>query len=437
MTDDELIARLSDAERAANGVPDAETMRRRERAAAVVEAALGDILVPGGIRTSPLGPGWSSDVDAHIRTEPEPDRLEALGWMQLDQLLTALGSPGRGRWAIIEEGEVLGTADLHATAPADPRAALVERSKRLGEVRLREVLELRELVRRGVALPAGDGVASAAADAEAALGGDLLARWRTGHSRRPPVPLPGTQARRAGKRLLRRRGGRVGLALGGVDGSGKSTVARIVVRDLERLGVPASIVWTRPGMRISWLEPLARSAKRALREKAEPGVLRVAADPDGSLRSRRGRLGWTWTTLVTLSFLRDVRRRARRAKGVVVYDRHLLDALVTLSFAYRGVDLRTPRRLVRRWMPPVSASFFLSASPELAVARKPGDALGDAAVRRQLEVYSAELETMPDVVVLDASRPPEKLARRVLADLLGMSQMQRVTGEVPAAPRRR
>jgi hypothetical protein len=126
---------------------------------------------------------------------------------------------------------------------------------------------------------------------------------------------------------------------------------------------------------------------------------------------------------------------------VIVYDRHLLDALVTLSFAYRGVDLRTHRRLVRRRMPTAVASFYLEAPAELAVSRKPGDAIGEAAVRRQLEGYASELETLPGVVVLDASRPAEELARHVLATLLGAvdappAVAPRLKGEAPARPRR-
>jgi thymidylate kinase len=440
VTDEELLGRLSASDRAVNGIPDEETMARRERAAAAAEAGLDDVTQPDGIRTSPLGAGWSSDVDVHVTREPEPERLEGLGWIRMDGLLSAIGSPGVGRWAIIERGEVLGTADLHAAPPPDPLGAILERCRRRREVRFREVLELRELVRRGVALPE-HAVIAAAAGAEAALGGDLLSGRRSGRARRAPVKLPGGRARRAAKRLLGRRGHSIGVALSGVDGSGKSTVGRLVLRDLARLGVPASTVWTRPGMRISWLEPIARSAKRILREDAEPGVLRVAADPDRTLRSRRGPLGWTWAALVTASFVRDVRRRVRAAHGVIVYDRHLLDALVTLSFAYRGVDLRTHRRLVRRRMPTAVASFYLEAPAELAVSRKPGDAIGEAAVRRQLEGYASELETLPGVVVLDASRPAEELARRVLATLLGAvhappAVAPRLKGEAPARPRR-
>lgn len=437
MNDEHLLARLPEDERAPNGVPDAETQRRRERAGAAAEAALADLLHPDGIRTSVLGAGWSSDIDVHVREAPNHARLEALGWLPMDGLLSSLGSPGTGRWAIVDDGEVLGLADIHVAPPADPLRSITARCRRRREVRLREVLELRHLLRRGVPLPASHPVLKAAADAEAALGGDLLREWGSGRHRKPPVRLRGARVRRAARRSLGRRSPSVGVALSGVDGSGKSTVARAVARDLERLGVPCTVVWTRPGMRIAWLAPVARSAKRLIREDAEPGVLRVAADPDRVLRSRRGVIGRIWLTLVTRSFVRDVRRRTRRATGVILYDRHLLDALVTLSFAYRGVNLESHRRRVRRSMPDVRASYYLAARPEAAVARKPGDPIGEAAVRRQLEAYATELDAMPEVAILDAGRPTEELAALVLRRLIGGAGERSIRGEASGAPRRR
>ena len=436
MSHERLVAGLSAAERSANGVPDAETARRRERAAALARDALGDVALPGGFRTSPLGPAWSTDVDVHVSAEPDPAGLRARGWLPLDTFLSAIGHPGAGRWAVVEDGRILGTVDIHRTPPPDPAAAVLDRCRRRGEVRLREMLELQALARAGAVLPSKDRVLSIAADIEAAVGGGDLARWRTGRRRTAPVGLTAVRVRRRARRVLRSRRVPHGVALSGVDGAGKSTLARLVARDLERLGLGVTPVWTRPGMRIAWLDGAARLAKRVMREDPDPGVLRVAAEPDRDLRSRRGALGWAWSMLVTRSFVRDVRRRARGRRGqdVVVYDRHLLDALVTLDFAYRGVDLRRHRELVRRRLPSASVTIYLHVAPDVAASRKPGDPIGEAAVRRQLEIYRRELAAMPDVLVLDGSLPVEELARRAFAAILGADPL---TVEAPAAPRRR
>ncbi|MGH2794803.1 MAG: hypothetical protein ACRDKG_10915, partial [Actinomycetota bacterium] len=187
MTDEKLIARLTEEERLRNGVPDADTMRRRERAVAIAVAALADEMLPNGVRTSPLGPGWSSDIDVHLSADPDPDRLASLGWLPMDAFLTAIGHAGTGRWAIVEHGEVLATADLHRTPPADAVAQVLERCRRRGEVRLRETLELRALARAGAVMPSKHPVMSIASGIEAAFGGSELARWRRSRARRAPV----------------------------------------------------------------------------------------------------------------------------------------------------------------------------------------------------------------------------------------------------------
>jgi hypothetical protein len=61
-----LVELIPPDRRAANGIPDAERERRMARAVSLVSEAVRDELAPGGVRVSPLGPGWSSDVDVHV-----------------------------------------------------------------------------------------------------------------------------------------------------------------------------------------------------------------------------------------------------------------------------------------------------------------------------------------------------------------------------------
>jgi thymidylate kinase len=122
---------------------------------------------------------------------------------------------------------------------------------------------------------------------------------------------------------------------------------------------------------------------------------------------------------VTVAYVRDVRRRHRRAEGIVLYDRHLLDALVTLDFAYEGVDLRLHHGVVRTLLPQAALSFYLDVPADLAVARKPGDLFGRHAVERQLEGYAGRRNGISGLEVLDATRPEEELARTVLLRILG------------------
>ena len=394
----------------ANGVPDPENARHRERAAELVEANLRELLLPGGLRASGLGPAWSSDLDAHVRALPERSRLLELGWIPLDGLLGRLGSPDTGRWAVVDDGGVVGALDLHLTAPPDPVATVLGRARRRREVRAREVLELRGLVREGAELPE-DAVVRAAARAEAALGGDLLRRWRRDPPQLPPVRVP--SLRRYVRRPRRHR--KVVVAVSGVDGAGKSTLCRSVAVQLRRAGLPSEVVSTRPGMRIGWLDRAARLAKRVLRQDSRAAVGAVAAGEGSGVRSRRGALGWVWALLVTLSFLRDVRRGHRRGRGVLLFDRHLLDALVTLEVGYEGVRLGVHRALVRRWLPRADLTVYLDLPADVAVARKPDPLFGEAAVRRQLERYTALVDRAPGVRRLDATLSADRLAAEVLA----------------------
>lgn len=410
--DAKLLDRVPHSLRAPNGIPEPEQAAARERAAALASRALADLLLPGGVRTSPLGPGWSRDIDLHLSAWPEPARLKALGWVPLDPLLHRLGIPSKGSWAIMEDGLVLAGLDLHLDPPPDPVASLISRCRRRGEVRVREVLEARALVHAGHELPADDTVIRVAARVEAGLGGQALARWRYGPPLAAPSSLPWHWIRRywrTGREALQPR---LVVAVSGVDGSGKSTLSRLVARNLDQVGVPVGRVWTRPGLRMGWIADLARAGKKLLAQDLSPGIERIAAGgvPASDLASRRGIFGWTWAMLVTLSFLVDVRQRHVRGRGVLLYDRHLLDALVTLDFIYEGVDLRLHRTLVRRGLPKPALAVYLDVPAEVALPRKPEDIYGEYGIRRQLESYDVHRDEVEDLRQLDGSRPADELA---------------------------
>jgi thymidylate kinase len=125
-------------------------------------------------------------------------------------------------------------------------------------------------------------------------------------------------------------------------------------------------------------------------------------------------VGWVWALLVVASFLAGVWRQHRAARGVVLHDRHLVDALATLDFAYEGVDLRLQRLLVRALLPRADLRLYLDVPAEVSVARKPDDLRGEHAVRRQLVAYERELDRLPPSARLDATCSTAELVRQVL-----------------------
>jgi thymidylate kinase len=398
---DPLIAEFERTQWARNGIPDDRTRADRHRCLEVLRKVLGEWLGPAGIAVSPLGVDWTEVFDVHLRRPVDPARLTAAGWLPVDSLIGD-GPPRRvapRRWAVLEDGRVLAGVRF-VDGPADPVRSILEGCRERSEVRLREVLELRRLVREGRTFPVTAAPLRAAAEIESGLGGRLLAPWASGRSVAAPAPLAGR------RRLV--------LALSGVDGSGKSTLRAALAEGLGRAGVPVSTVWVRPGMGMGRLTALAAWGKRLLRQDAAPGV-RAMADPAAPRpASRRGAVGYAWSLIVSCSFLVGVWRQHRSARGVVLYDRHLVDALATLDFAYDGVDLRLQHRLVRALLPRADVRLYLDVPADVSVARKPDDVLGEHAVRSQLAAYARWLDRLPPTVRLDATRPTGDLVTEAL-----------------------
>ena len=417
--DELLLARLPPEAHVDNGVPDAETAAARERAAVLAAEVFADVLQVHGLRVSPLGPAWSRDIDVHVVRRPEPEQLSRRGWLPLDGLLGRVGSSGEGRWLVMDGHQPLAAVDIDVAPVPEATASVIARCRSRGEVRLREVLELRALLRDGHSLPAGEPVIALAARVEAGLGGAELAAWADGPPLAPPAHLTSKPLRAPVAKVRRIASRRIAVAISGVDGAGKSTLTRRFEQALTRAGVPVTIVWTRPGMRLGPLDHLASLAKRVLGQDPQPGIRAIAAGQRSeALSSRRGWIGWAWSLLVTVSFLVDARTRHHGGRGVILYDRHLLDALATLEFAYPGVDTRPHELLIRRGLPRAAVTFYLDTPADVALARKPGDTFGAHAVSTQLHIYARLLEHAAGVRILTGTDGPDDLAHRALRHLV-------------------
>lgn len=208
---------------------------------------------------------------------------------------------------------------------------------------------------------------------------------------------------------MSRRDGRTVLAVSGVDGAGKSTLIRGLQGRLAAAGLASEVVWFRPGMGMSWVDRPVRLLKRLLGQSTGPTVRTIARDASSTPTSRKGLMGWVWCLLVTVTYLVHVRRELRGRTGVVLMDRHLADALVTLDVFYRGVNLALPRLLVRRLLPAAAATVYLSLPVDVAVARKPGDTIEHHAVTAQVAAYPAYVQTLPRTLQVDATKPPAEV----------------------------
>jgi hypothetical protein len=174
-------------------------------------------------------------------------------------------------------------------------------------------------------------------------------------------------------------------------------------------------------MRIRWLSGVGRIAKRVLRQDASPGVARIAGgERPQALASRRGILGWTWAFLVVLMFVSEVRKEHRHGHGILLCDRHLLDALVTLDVVYEGVPLQLQRALIRRLLPPADVTLLLTVPVITALARKPEDMFDEAALARQANRYGILRPEVLGLRELDGTRPSEELAAEAFRIVAGV-----------------
>ncbi|MDH5504810.1 MAG: hypothetical protein OEY98_12405, partial [Acidimicrobiia bacterium] len=225
----------------------------------------------------------------------------------------------------------------------------------------------------------------------------------------PPEPRAATGSPRPRRPHVR-------LAISGVDGSGKSTLTAALEEGFERLGIPTTMVWTRPGMRLERLDRLAKRLRK-IRNEETTGLRRLAEGASTeTISSRKGLVGWVWLMLVSLAYLSDIRRQTRKAEGVVIFDRHLLDALGTIDAIYAGVSSGVHRRLIRWFVPPADFSVWLDIDPDQAAARKPDDLIGADLVAKQAIAYRKYAGLIPRLRTHHGSNDSYLSAATVLAE---------------------
>ncbi len=230
MTEQDLLRAHAAEARARDGLPTEQQEAARVGAHAEIEEALAGHLVPGGLKMSPLGPGWTDRFHARVDVLPDAAVLRAREWWALGRLLD---DPTGGRcWAVVVGGRTVAAAVL-SVEPHDAASVVIDRCLERGEVRLREVLELRELARSGARLPGSSRALEVAADIETGLGDRQLVRWATGRRLASPSSLPGRR---------RRRTAPFAMAVSGVDGSGKSSLSHELTSSLQAASVDVSHV---------------------------------------------------------------------------------------------------------------------------------------------------------------------------------------------------
>jgi hypothetical protein len=181
--------------------------------------------------------------------------------------------------------------------------------------------------------------------------------------------------------------------------------------------VPSTVLWSRPGHDLGWLDSVARWGKRLLGHQPEPGLRAIGAGSEAPPPSRGGVAGRLWARLMVLDFVVRGRRAAAAAEGVVIHDRHAVDAAVTLAFAYQ---------LDRPWVLPLTrlatlrpdVHVYLDIDAATASRRKPDDTMRLAAITEQVERYGRLVPLVPGLTRVDATQPTPVITGRLWTMLL-------------------
>ena len=225
------------------------------------------------------------------------------------------------------------------------------------------------------------------------------------------------------------------IVFSGLDGSGKSSQARLLRDAFRATGQEVVVIWAGIGANRS-LRSIKAPFKRALRllprvgpfrelaERAMPkagGAPNPLAEPGARTRHHGAgftAVAWVWMLVMALVNVFSMRKTLLRSFGkgrVVIFDRYTLDSAVRLQHWYGdSLASRLVIRLIALLNKRPLRAYFLDVPPDVAFERKPEWELHDFACRAALyDTWQPRL----GVRRLDGTRPADDLFAEIASDV--------------------
>lgn len=194
------------------------------------------------------------------------------------------------------------------------------------------------------------------------------------------------------------------VVLLGADGSGKSTVAEAVIKNLQHTFACDK------GLEIHWKPTVFFRKRRANRPPTTDPHAKPPRGPIASLVL----LGYHWLEFFCGAMLQSLPVRFRN--GLVMIDRHYYDFLVDPR-RYRLIAPQWAVRLGAALLPKPDLVFLLDAPPEVLQSRK--QEVPHAETKRQCKAFLELVRSLSNGRVVDVTQSPEDVACEITAIIFG------------------